>query len=437
LLLLPADILGTYIEKLPVFADYSGTDPTVRNIFVTYSVNIVINVLTALICFRFLRLLGFSVRESVAGVLALLFCTTHLHYTQNMMENNFIFLLTLTGFSFQYEWLRRGSARALLAGSAAFGFNLLIRLTTGLDLIAYGGGTFSSLNPNVVTINSNGVVRAVAPGTGKVVVNYGGLSATNTLTVVSLPPVLTHRYSFTTDASDSVGGANGTLMGAATVSGGKLVLDGSFGTYVDLPASEINIATNTAVTFETWVTFGDAQTWGYLFGFGNSIGGWMAAEMALLDTSRISSFVLVDAVGIEVPGHPIADFFSLSPRQVAEISYHDPDRFGMDPSKLSPEALKGMASNRATLAVYAGTSMNDAGLADRLAAVDDVTAAKHLDFHAFARTAGFDELVDQLFHRVVSVAGGHHLGAPFPILVFREHEMIHSPEPGHRVANAR
>ena len=88
--------------------------------------------------------------------------------------------------------------------------------------------------------------------------------------------------------------------------------------------------------------------------------------MALLDTSRISSFVLVDAVGIEVEGHPIADFFSLTPRQVAELSYHDPDRFGIDPSKLSPEASKLMAGNRATLAVYGGT-MNEAGLDDRLA----------------------------------------------------------------------
>ena len=51
--------------------------------------------------------------EAVAGVLALLFCTTHLHYTQNMQENNYIMLLTLTGFSFQYEWLRSGSMRAL------------------------------------------------------------------------------------------------------------------------------------------------------------------------------------------------------------------------------------------------------------------------------------------------------------------------------------
>jgi pimeloyl-ACP methyl ester carboxylesterase len=106
---------------------------------------------------------------------------------------------------------------------------------------------------------------------------------------------------------------------------------------------------------------------------GNSIGGWIAAEMALLDTNRISSFVLVDAVGIEVPGHPIADFFSLTPRQVAELSYHDPDRFGIDPSKLSPEALKLMAGNRATLTVYAGTSMHDAGLTQRLAGVTTPT----------------------------------------------------------------
>jgi len=106
---------------------------------------------------------------------------------------------------------------------------------------------------------------------------------------------------------------------------------------------------------------------------GNSIGGWIAAEMALANTERISSFVLVDAVGIVVPGHPIADFFSLTPRQVAELSYHDPDRFGIDPSKLSPEALQVMGGNRATLSVYAGTAMADASLAPRLAAVTTPT----------------------------------------------------------------
>jgi hypothetical protein len=136
LLMLPADIVGTYIERLHVFTDYNGNDPSVRNIVVSYTSNILINVLTALVCFRFLRLLSFSSSQAVAGVLALLFCTTHLHYTQNMMENNYIMLLSLAGFVFQYDWLRTGNHRALLIGSGALGLNLLTRLTTGLDLLA-------------------------------------------------------------------------------------------------------------------------------------------------------------------------------------------------------------------------------------------------------------------------------------------------------------
>jgi hypothetical protein len=137
LLMLPADLVGTWIAHWGMFAGY-GDDPGVRSIVVSYSTGILVNVLTALLSFRLLRQFGFSVRESVLGVLALLFCTTHLHYTQNMMENNYIMLLTLAGFSFQYEWLRAGSRRALFVGCAAFGLNLLTRLTTGLDLIAGG-----------------------------------------------------------------------------------------------------------------------------------------------------------------------------------------------------------------------------------------------------------------------------------------------------------
>ncbi len=139
LLMLPADLLGTWMARWSLFSGY-GVDPGVRSIVVTYSTNILVNVLTALIAFRLLGQLGFGVKQSVAGVLALMFCTTHLHYTQNMMENNYIMLLTLTGFSFQYEWLRTNSQRALFIGSAALGLNLLTRLTTGLDLVA--GGIF-------------------------------------------------------------------------------------------------------------------------------------------------------------------------------------------------------------------------------------------------------------------------------------------------------
>jgi hypothetical protein len=138
LLLLPFDIAGTFIERLPVFSAYSGNDPSVRNIVVTYCTNVLLSVLTALVCFRLLQLFEFTVSQAIAGVLALLFCTTHLHYTQNMMENNYIMLLTLTGLAFQYEWLRTASRQVLLIGSAALGLNLLTRLTTGMDLVAVG-----------------------------------------------------------------------------------------------------------------------------------------------------------------------------------------------------------------------------------------------------------------------------------------------------------
>jgi hypothetical protein len=133
LLMLPADLVGTWISHWQVFSDYQD-DPAIRSIVVSYCTNILISVLTALIALRFLRQLRFGEKESFFGVLALLFCTTHLHYTQNMQENNYVMLLTLVGFSFHYEWLRSGSKRALVIGSGALGLNLLTRITTVLDI---------------------------------------------------------------------------------------------------------------------------------------------------------------------------------------------------------------------------------------------------------------------------------------------------------------
>ena len=137
LLMLPADLVGTWIAHWTIFAGYQD-DPAIRSIFVSYTTNILVNVLTALIAFRLLQQLSFGVKEAVAGVLVMMFCTTHLHYTQNMQENNYIMLLTLVGFSYQYEWLRTRSSRALWIGSGALGLNLLTRVTTALDLIAAG-----------------------------------------------------------------------------------------------------------------------------------------------------------------------------------------------------------------------------------------------------------------------------------------------------------
>jgi pimeloyl-ACP methyl ester carboxylesterase len=99
---------------------------------------------------------------------------------------------------------------------------------------------------------------------------------------------------------------------------------------------------------------------------GNSIGGWIAAEIALLGGPRISGVVLVDAAGLVLAGHPAPDFFSLTLDQVAELSYYRPDAFRLDLDHM-PDAQKAMmAGNRAALSVYGGPGMADPTLLDRL-----------------------------------------------------------------------
>lgn len=104
---------------------------------------------------------------------------------------------------------------------------------------------------------------------------------------------------------------------------------------------------------------------------GSSIGGWITAEMALLASPRVSSYVLVDAVGIEVPGHPVVDFFALTFSEIAQRSYYNADAFRIDLDKLPPPARAAMAGNRESLRIYGGQpSMIDPGLRARLADVD-------------------------------------------------------------------
>jgi pimeloyl-ACP methyl ester carboxylesterase len=103
---------------------------------------------------------------------------------------------------------------------------------------------------------------------------------------------------------------------------------------------------------------------------GNSVGGWIAAEMALLASPRISGIVLLDAVGIEVDGHPVADVSGLSVPEIQALSFHDPAPFRVDPATI-PDAQKAvMAANGAALAVYAGSpAMADPTLLGRLGGV--------------------------------------------------------------------
>lgn len=102
---------------------------------------------------------------------------------------------------------------------------------------------------------------------------------------------------------------------------------------------------------------------------GNSIGGWIATELALLGNDRLGRLALVDAVGLPVEGHPVADFFALDFEQLAELSYADPDRYRIDPAALPPAAQQAMAASRQALRDYAGTSMADETLGGRLGGI--------------------------------------------------------------------
>lgn len=152
----------------------------------------------------------------------------------------------------------RASSPAVLRGNFAN--------VTGVNLGSFGP-IFTSGNTNVLTVNSNGVITGVAPGTTTVIGTYGGYSQTQTVAIVNLPAVLTHRYNFNANANDLVGSKNAQLFGSAQVQGGQLVLDGITGTYADLGAGVVT--GYHALTIEAWASFGPNLNWVRLYDFGS------------------------------------------------------------------------------------------------------------------------------------------------------------------------
>ncbi|MER6627186.1 alpha/beta hydrolase [Streptomyces sp. NPDC000987] len=104
---------------------------------------------------------------------------------------------------------------------------------------------------------------------------------------------------------------------------------------------------------------------------GSSLGGWIAAEMAVRDMAGIvGGLVLINAVGVHVESEPVTDIFALDPRAAAERSWHEPDRYYTDPADLPAEELARRQGNMATIRILAGEPyMHDPKLLRRLARV--------------------------------------------------------------------
>jgi pimeloyl-ACP methyl ester carboxylesterase len=103
---------------------------------------------------------------------------------------------------------------------------------------------------------------------------------------------------------------------------------------------------------------------------GISFGGWIAAEIAIKSTERISHLVLADAVGIKLGDREhrdIADLFTTKQSEADRLAYHDPKLAAVDHTTISDDDALIMFRNREATALFAWSPyMYDPKLAGRL-----------------------------------------------------------------------
>jgi|688.fasta_scaffold63300_4 hypothetical protein len=134
--MLPAQIVAATIA--PVVPGSEAVTSRFEDAAVTYLTFPLTTALAVVVLYALLLGVGFAVPVAALSALAALWCSSLLPYTNINQENTLILLCTLTAM-----WaVTRGIATAsvwwwLLAGCAA-GFNMLIRLTSGIDALAVG-----------------------------------------------------------------------------------------------------------------------------------------------------------------------------------------------------------------------------------------------------------------------------------------------------------
>ncbi len=107
---------------------------------------------------------------------------------------------------------------------------------------------------------------------------------------------------------------------------------------------------------------------------GASIGGWVAAEIATKNTSRLSRLVLIGPSGIKVGSRDkldIPDIFAMTPAEFEKRLFRNPEKFHPDFSKMSDDELTIVARNRQTMALIAWEPyLHNPKLSHRLQMID-------------------------------------------------------------------
>ncbi|HXO02756.1 MAG TPA: alpha/beta hydrolase [Stellaceae bacterium] len=82
---------------------------------------------------------------------------------------------------------------------------------------------------------------------------------------------------------------------------------------------------------------------------GTSLGGWIAAELAVRNQTRLASLTLVCAVGITANGRPIDDIFRMPVEENLRRFYADPERAARRLGDLAKADMAIAATNRVTV----------------------------------------------------------------------------------------
>jgi len=195
---------------------------------------------------------------------------------------------------------------------------------TNIDLTAISNVTFTSGNSNILAVLPSGQVQAVGVGTATLTAAYQGVSGQANVTTLAAPAVLmTHRYSFVSNASDSIGGENGALMGGATASNGlqmSTILGASTATrgqYLDLPRDIV--AGYPKMSVEMWVTLKSTGAYSRQWSFG-------AYDVNGNDASGVMMFDSYAGVGLCLNLNPSDALDGTQGEDNLAISYSDENK---------------------------------------------------------------------------------------------------------------
>jgi regulation of enolase protein 1 (concanavalin A-like superfamily) len=204
-----------------------------------------------------------------------------------------------------------GSSASGVTGNTGLAAPYWVRLVrtndTFTSFISSDGTNWTQSGATTVAMNGNvyaGLAVCSANDGTLCQAQFDNVSYSSSAVVISSPlPALIHRYSFNetsgTVAHDSIGGADGTLNGSAVFDGnGRVVLNGTSGTYVSLPANLLAGLSN--VTIEAWVTNAVSPDNVALFSFDDGLqdgtgGGYL--RFVLHDQSNGRNFLELAKIG--------------------------------------------------------------------------------------------------------------------------------------------